>query len=666
MIEFNRCPICDSDNIEVITDDGDKFTSEKANLCLYCGVGFLSPSMDHDELREYYFSDTFSMDFRGNAEPDEAKREGNRDRAERRWFLLKDRLPDSGSLLEIGCSSGEFLDVAAQRYDVVGIDASSGYVKSINHAGFIGVFPDILYEKDLGKFDIIATFHTLEHVRDPRRFLNAVHTQLNDGGTFILEYPDLSRASYRLSLRSSYFQKSHLFDFSSFNISNLLGECGFEITEGFFGEQFPEDKNALLVCKKIEPVDDVSYDRNDLATQLYSRLRRKVKNVNMAFNKPLQIVHVFSSDINMGDGAIGAGIRSVMTAMTEQNNRYYNLNIVDFAAERKFYTADDLMAYKPDLILVGGGGTIDGHETRQETGLAFSTPISELEKLKVPIAFVGLGHNVFRSQPAYHMDKLDEYVQFCAANDIPFSVRRDGSWERLNTMLSQVAMEHIQKIPDPGFFIQAERNVPSTCFVPDAPKKIVVQLALDAYAHRFNKGKADSEPIVKKFTQEISKVCQEIIHKHNASICFATHTTDDLWGTLSVLTSDFDKRVVRLRTHVTGIHHPVYAGRFFTTYREADLVIGMRGHSVICATGLATPVVALSTHDKVKGYMAEVGGLAWTLDKEWDDFSAENIYTLADELLRNPAEQLTRVTISTQNWLVEFVDFLHQCLVGVV
>jgi polysaccharide pyruvyl transferase WcaK-like protein len=40
----------------------------------------------------------------------------------------------------------------------------------------------------------------------------------------------------------------------------------------------------------------------------------------------------------------------------------------------------------------------------------------------------------------------------------------------------------------------------------------------------------------------------------------------------------------------------------------------MRGHSVICAVGAGTPVVGLSSHDKVGGFLAEVGLADWAVD----------------------------------------------------
>jgi polysaccharide pyruvyl transferase WcaK-like protein len=56
------------------------------------------------------------------------------------------------------------------------------------------------------------------------------------------------------------------------------------------------------------------------------------------------------------------------------------------------------------------------------------------------------------------------------------------------------------------------------------------------------------------------------------------------------------------------------APAFFDLYRGADMVIGMRGHSVICAVGASTPVLGLGSHDKVSGFLAEVGLGDWAVD----------------------------------------------------
>lgn len=83
---------------------------------------------------------------------------------------------------------------------------------------------------------------------------------------------------------------------------------------------------------------------------------------------------------------------------------------------------------------------------------------------------------------------------------------------------------------------------------------------------------------------------------------------------------------------------------FFDAYKKASVVIGMRGHSVICGVGLNTPTIALSSHSKVKGFMNMVG-----LSDRVIDMADPNFVNLLDrmvcEILDNRLDEVPRLKI---------------------
>lgn len=282
--EFSACPLCQAAPtlFQTITASGESFSHERAMLCSRCGLVFLNPRMTDDALEEYYLSDTFSKDLRGGSAPD-AEAIAYRDmRALRRWRFLETSMPKKASCLEIGCSSGNFLSILRQaNYNVTGIDPSTGYAQYAKSQGlnvFVGNFPHDLPGDT--RYEVIAMFHVLEHVQHPLEMLRAIRERLTDDGYFILEYPDIGLAAKRFFLAPTYFQKSHLYDFTQETINALLAMAGFSVQQVFYEEKTPPyDRNVLLIARPV-PVQATIEWQEDRARRLHHSLLRKIRRYN--------------------------------------------------------------------------------------------------------------------------------------------------------------------------------------------------------------------------------------------------------------------------------------------------------------------------------------------------------------------------------------------------
>lgn len=99
-----------------------------------------------------------------------------------------------GSLLEIGCGTGEFLEVALQQgHEAYGIEPS---IDACKHARDLGVLViDKPLEQSMNrfkdyKFDSIAMWHSLEHLTSPVEVLMCCHELLSDEGNIFIEVPN--------------------------------------------------------------------------------------------------------------------------------------------------------------------------------------------------------------------------------------------------------------------------------------------------------------------------------------------------------------------------------------------------------------------------------------------------------------------------------------------
>jgi 2-polyprenyl-3-methyl-5-hydroxy-6-metoxy-1,4-benzoquinol methylase len=139
-----------------------------------------------------------------------------------------------GRLLEIGCSTGFFLNAARLEFDCHGVEPSAWAAK-IARERFgleVHVGPFETYEGRPASFDAVAMIDVIEHVVDPRALLARAATLLRPGGVCYLVTPDIASLSARLLRRYWWgLRPAHLTYFSSSTLTRLLNETAFEVRE---------------------------------------------------------------------------------------------------------------------------------------------------------------------------------------------------------------------------------------------------------------------------------------------------------------------------------------------------------------------------------------------------------------------------------------------------
>ncbi|MCJ7648617.1 MAG: class I SAM-dependent methyltransferase [Candidatus Lokiarchaeota archaeon] len=135
------------------------------------------------------------------------------------------------SLLDIGCGYGHFLDILKNDFTIHGMDISNHAIKvaskRVDCEYKQGNLEDVIPFNM--NFDVITAISVVEHLIDPRKALENIHAQLNDGGLFCLEIPTvsgkISKIVYDLFFASD---KTHIFIKSVDEIEALISSCGFK------------------------------------------------------------------------------------------------------------------------------------------------------------------------------------------------------------------------------------------------------------------------------------------------------------------------------------------------------------------------------------------------------------------------------------------------------
>ena len=146
-----------------------------------------------------------------------------------RWRLgLIRKIKAGGKLLEVGCARGDFLRVAKETFEVCGVEPNPELADSA--AGVAPIYRDIIERTPWNGFDVVASFHVIEHVDSPRSFIAAAAQRLKPGGLLAIETPNIDSAPFKL-LKSHWrqFIPEHYFFFNPKTISRLLSDHGLAI-----------------------------------------------------------------------------------------------------------------------------------------------------------------------------------------------------------------------------------------------------------------------------------------------------------------------------------------------------------------------------------------------------------------------------------------------------
>jgi polysaccharide pyruvyl transferase WcaK-like protein len=367
------------------------------------------------------------------------------------------------------------------------------------------------------------------------------------------------------------------------------------------------------------------------------------------------IVHIATHTTNIGDGALIRGIQSTLPADIESEIKFIDHCLTDFLHFDKLSFDQQYVEWlndNADLLMIGGGGFIMGQK-KDTSGIALPFEISLLQKLKIPIVVYAIGYNLFYGETLRNARALSALIAQIQDLGGLFSVRNDGSKERLEKDLGSAAMNSVREVPDPGLFVPIEpMHQPQ---IRSGRRNIVLQLAGDRLASRFMKDsngrsggmfgalkKRQQQPEpegVDAVWEAIAKACNRICSTHDVNFILAPHIHSDLGIAQDFILASRKIPPPRyfsgFRLEVSGVLRGTRsASGYFDLYRQADLVVGMRGHAMIVSVGVGTPCVGIVSHPKVEGFLQECGLEKWSaniMDANLEDSLFEKVSMLLDD-----------------------------------
>ncbi len=209
--------------------------------CRNCGLWFVNPQPTVEELRQFYASYDDGEQWRNLEE--------HFNRGVRKAVL---QTKQSGTVLDVGCGSGNFLRCMKEAgFSAFGIEPSksgSEYGREAHGVDiYHGMIEDYLAANGGRLFDVVTLLNVLEHLTDPAGALSQLGQVLAPDGVLAIVVPDARFHDLVGRLRrfagvsdpywieqpksflSGFKLPDHLCSFQPSTIASLLRRCGFRI-----------------------------------------------------------------------------------------------------------------------------------------------------------------------------------------------------------------------------------------------------------------------------------------------------------------------------------------------------------------------------------------------------------------------------------------------------
>jgi polysaccharide pyruvyl transferase WcaK-like protein len=406
---------------------------------------------------------------------------------------------------------------------------------------------------------------------------------------------------------------------------------------------------------------------------------------------PLQVLHLANhSSTNIGNGALISGVESTLredftTPLSFLHEPWDDYTIPD--APKHFGQQFVELCRNKDFLIVGAAVTMVGSPQHSQAGMRFDLPLELWDRIECPLIFYGLSYRTWATQTYHHKEKLRAAIHYALENErCLFSVRNDGTRAWLSQLLG---MDYggIHEVPDPALFVETDARA-APWHLEQGRINIAVSLNDEDRKHRFmakpstlgHRVAASLHPSrgVRRrmrlagdkrhiFVQRMADVLDRLAQSHPVQIILCPHHHEDF----RMIADFFERCSSRLKHQiaiVNGLPKATYARQFYNFYRNVDLTLAMRVHSMTPSIGLQTPTLALCSQPRMFDFMKDAGLDAYALDIFAEDF-AERLWAACEGVIADPdhaREDMRRATTAMRRRTREFNLLVQRLVCGKV
>lgn len=171
------------------------------------------------------------------------------------WREVTQHAPTTGRFLEIGFGDDNLIRFFRDGFDVFGVDVSEFAVESVraDYAPERFAVCDIAREPIPfdGRFDVICTVNTVEHLSDPEFALSNIAAALKPGGALGVYLPTASNRLSQAQYNLLYDVEEHIYRPSVESLRTLLSDVGLEKRDEYAASLMPLRVSHPLVLESL-------------------------------------------------------------------------------------------------------------------------------------------------------------------------------------------------------------------------------------------------------------------------------------------------------------------------------------------------------------------------------------------------------------------------------
>jgi len=248
----SKCILCNSSNRTILIQQ----KSWTVYKCSDCGLAFLDPRPDQDELQNLYQDDYFSSHYDEGLKVDSPEMQRRISQEDHRIKFFRN-LKRHGRILDIGCGMGYFLYACRiYGYEVEGLDVSgdsASYVRSeLKIPVSTGSIEEINFKDN--SMDIITMWHSLEHTSDPRKYLKKAWNWLKSDGLLVVDVPNHEGTDAKKiwSRWNGWDLPYHFYHFTPKTLTDMLLRHGFKTCR-------TKNYHSQYIKKKLKKIPVVNF-----------------------------------------------------------------------------------------------------------------------------------------------------------------------------------------------------------------------------------------------------------------------------------------------------------------------------------------------------------------------------------------------------------------------
>ena len=236
MEKLEQCNVCGKNRFSNYLQGRDYFlTQEKFTIvrCDECGFLFVNPRPDIDEISKYYKSEEYIS--HSNTKKGALNKVYHiiRKKNHQKKLHLISSYKHSGTILDIGCATGEFLYfLKKQNWQTMGVepDVTAQNFAKVEYG--LNVFSeDFLYKTEPAKIDVITMWHVMEHVHSLELRMQQIKRLLVKDGIAFIAVPNATcyDARHYGEFWAGYDLPRHIYHFTQKTMIRLFEKHNFKL-----------------------------------------------------------------------------------------------------------------------------------------------------------------------------------------------------------------------------------------------------------------------------------------------------------------------------------------------------------------------------------------------------------------------------------------------------